>query len=61
MKDYLAGMDIIPVACNRATADFMISSPLIGRSHQEGDPAPGQADRNQAALALAGAEAARSS
>lgn len=23
----------IPVACNRATADFMISSPLMGRPH----------------------------
>ena len=42
----------IPVACNRATADFMISSPLMGRSHQQWDPASGQARRNQAALAL---------
>jgi methylglyoxal synthase len=25
----------IPVACNRATADFMISSPLMGRSHHQ--------------------------
>lgn len=23
----------IPVACNRATADFMISSPLMARGH----------------------------
>jgi len=29
----------IPVACNRATADFVISSPLISRSHQPWDPA----------------------
>ncbi len=29
----------IPVACNRATADFMISSPLMGRVHQPWDPA----------------------
>jgi methylglyoxal synthase len=24
----------IPVACNRATADFMISSPLLAQAHQ---------------------------
>ena len=29
----------IPMACNRATADFMISSPLMSRSHQPWDPA----------------------
>ena len=43
----------IPVACNRATADFMISSPLMSRSHQPWDPASGQAHRNQAALKVA--------
>jgi methylglyoxal synthase len=43
----------IPVACNRATADFMISSPLMSRSHQQWDPAPGQARHNQAALTVA--------
>jgi methylglyoxal synthase len=34
----------IPIACNRATADFLISSPLMGRVHQPWDPAadPGQ-------------------
>lgn len=30
----------IPVACNRATADFMISSPLMSRTHQAWDPSP---------------------
>jgi methylglyoxal synthase len=30
----------IPVACNRATADFMISSPLMSRSHEPWDPSP---------------------
>jgi methylglyoxal synthase len=30
----------IPVACNRATADFMISSPLMSRDHQQWDPSP---------------------
>jgi methylglyoxal synthase len=35
----------IPIACNRATADFMISSPLMARPHYVGDsgssgPAP---------------------
>lgn len=30
----------IPVACNRATADFMISSPLMGRVHQPPGPTP---------------------
>jgi methylglyoxal synthase len=29
----------IPVACNRATADFMISSPLMARLHVEAAPA----------------------
>jgi hypothetical protein len=29
----------IPIACNRATADFLISSPLMGRIHQPWDPA----------------------
>jgi len=32
----------IPVACNRATADFMISSPLMSRTHQPWDPSPGR-------------------
>jgi methylglyoxal synthase len=32
----------IPVACNRATADFMISSPLMSRIHQQWDPMPGR-------------------
>jgi methylglyoxal synthase len=30
----------IPVACNRATADFMISSPLMSRVHEPWDPMP---------------------
>jgi hypothetical protein len=30
----------------------MISSPLMDRSHQQWDPASGQARHNQAALAL---------
>ena len=46
----------IPVACNRATADFMISSPLMGRSHQQWDPASGQARHNQAALTVVRAD-----
>jgi hypothetical protein len=33
----------------------MISSPLMGRSYQEWDLAPGQARHNQAALRVAGA------
>lgn len=28
----------VPVACNRATADFVISSPLMSRIHQQWDP-----------------------
>ncbi len=43
----------IPVACNRATADFMISSPLMSYRHQQWDPASGQARPNQAALTVA--------
>jgi methylglyoxal synthase len=43
----------IPVACNRATADFIISSPLMGRQHQVQDPASGQARHNRAALRVA--------
>ncbi|HEY1616983.1 MAG TPA: methylglyoxal synthase, partial [Streptosporangiaceae bacterium] len=31
----------IPVACNRATADFMISSPLMSRIHQQRDAGSG--------------------
>ena len=30
----------IPVACNRATADFVISSHLMNRIHQQWDPMP---------------------
>jgi len=30
----------IPVACNRATADFVISSHLMNRIHQQWDPRP---------------------
>lgn len=30
----------IPVACNRATADFIISSHLMSRLHEPWDPAP---------------------
>lgn len=40
----------IPVACNRATADFLFSSPLMARSHDQWDPASSQAKHNQAAL-----------
>jgi methylglyoxal synthase len=43
----------IPVACNRATADFLISSPLMGQSHEGWDPASVQAGHNQAALRIA--------
>jgi methylglyoxal synthase len=39
----------IPVACNRATADFMISSPLMGRLHRPWDPSA----EDQPALASA--------
>jgi hypothetical protein len=31
----------------------MISSPLMGRSHEQWDPAAGQARQNQAALKVA--------
>jgi methylglyoxal synthase len=43
----------IPVACNRATADFMISSPLMDRSHQPWDPAASDRLRQPAALKIA--------
>jgi methylglyoxal synthase len=33
----------IPVACNRATADFMISSPLMSRPHRDAVQPPAQA------------------
>ncbi len=35
----------IPVACNRATADFMISSPLLAQPHLCGSSAAGSAPR----------------
>jgi methylglyoxal synthase len=39
----------IPIACNRATADFLISSPLMDRIHQPWDPAadPGQREHGR--------------
>ena len=30
----------IPVACNRATADFIVSSHLMSRAHERWDPTP---------------------
>jgi methylglyoxal synthase len=30
----------IPFACNRASADFVISSPLMSRVHEQWDPMP---------------------
>ena len=51
----------IPIACNRATADFLISSPLMSRIHRQWDPAAGPrphpgrpAARDQDQLAPAG-------
>ena len=41
----------IPVACNRATADFMISSPLMSRIHEPWDPMP---DRHEPVGAAGG-------
>jgi len=38
----------IPIACNRATADFLISSPLMGRIHQPWDPAADPGPGSQA-------------
>jgi methylglyoxal synthase len=46
----------IPIACNRATADFMISSPLMSRVHQQWDPA---ADPDQRVGAVPGPGVAR--
>ncbi len=43
----------IPVACNRATADFMISSPLMSRVHEPWDPTPGAGLAHQARQAPA--------
>ena len=44
------GLCNIPVACNRGTADFMISSPLMRRGHDQWDPAASQSKHNRAAL-----------
>jgi methylglyoxal synthase len=41
----------VPVACNRATADFIISSPLMSRIHQQWDPKSDQDLRDEAKLA----------
>jgi methylglyoxal synthase len=41
----------VPVACNRATADFVISSPLMRRVHQQWDPMSDRDLRDQAQLA----------
>jgi methylglyoxal synthase len=43
----------VPVACNRATADFVISSPLMSRIHQQWDPKSDQDLRDHAQLATA--------
>jgi methylglyoxal synthase len=43
----------VPVACNRATADFVISSPLMSRIHQQRDPRSDSDLRDQAQLATA--------
>jgi methylglyoxal synthase len=43
----------IPVACDRSTADSMISSPLMRQDHQRWDRAAVQARHNQAALRVA--------
>lgn len=43
----------VPVACNRATADFVISSPLMSRIHQQWDPMSDRESRDQAELATA--------
>jgi methylglyoxal synthase len=36
----------IPVACNRATADFIISSHLMNRVHEPWDPSPARDPRD---------------
>ena len=41
----------VPVACNRATADFVISSPLMSRVHQQWDPRSDRDLRGQEQLA----------
>ena len=40
----------VPVACNRATADFVISSPLMSRRHRQWDPMSDRDLREQARL-----------
>ena len=45
----------IPVACNRATADFMISSPLMDRTHQHWDPSSREGQPGQPLRAVASA------
>jgi methylglyoxal synthase len=46
----------IPVACNRATADFVISSPLMSRRHQHWDPATDQGRPSKAPLTVVRAD-----
>jgi len=41
----------IPVACNRATADFMISSPLLAQPHLRGSSATDSTPRSAAVTA----------
>jgi methylglyoxal synthase len=43
----------IPVACNRATADFVISSHLMNRIHQQWDPMPAQDPHEQTPKTIA--------
>lgn len=41
----------IPIACNRATADLLISSPLMAEVHRPASPTPPRAVPRQAGAA----------
>ncbi len=42
----------VPTACNRATADFVLSSPLTGQDYQRPEPVYPEADASAPAVAL---------
>ena len=48
----------VPTACNRATADFVLSSPLTGEEYPRPEPVSPEADPSQRLATLTGAQAA---
>ena len=48
----------VPTACNRATADFVLSSPLTGEEYRRPEPVYPEADASERLVTLRRDEAA---